>query len=135
MTQQKVYRVYPSVVAPILLGVAAVWFAATRDLWMLAALPFIGLGSVCSAPNGNLADGLLAVLSAIIGLAVAKLLFEPLGDAIFVGTAAGWIGGMIEKRIRMKPDDEFNKTGDTERELGQLSSDSALSEPSDEPLH
>ena len=133
MTQQRVYRVYPSVVAPILLGVAAVWFAVTRDLWMLAALPFIALGSVCAAPNGNLADGFLAVLSGLIGVAIAKLLLEPLGDAIFVGSAAGWIGGVIEKRIRMKPEEEFNRTGDVQPEVGKASSESAPNASSDDP--
>lgn len=133
MTQQTVYRVYPSVVAPVLLGVAAVWFAVTGAPWMIAALPFIVLGSVCSAPNLNLADGFLAVLSALIGLAIAKWLFEPLGTAVFAGSAAGWIGGAIEKRIRMKPCEEYNRTGDTRSEVGQASSESAPSVSSDKP--
>ena len=67
MTERTVYRVYSSVVAPIILGIAAVYLALTIDLWLIAAIPFIVLGSVCSAPNLNLADGFLAVLSALIG--------------------------------------------------------------------
>ena len=132
MTQQKVYRVYPAVVAPILLCIGAVWFAVTRDLCMLAALPFIFLGSVCSAPNGNLADGFRAVLSALIGLAVAKWLFEPLGHAIFAGSIGGWIGGVIEKRVTMKPGEEFKKTVNTQPTIEQLSRESSPSDTSEE---
>ncbi len=119
IAEQTVYRVYPSIVAPVLLGLAAVYFAVTKDLWMLAALPFIALGSVCSAPNLNLADGFLVVVSALIGL-VLSCIFEPLGVAILAGSAAGWLGGAVEKRIRMKPDPEFNRAKDTRPKAGDV---------------
>jgi len=89
-------------VAPIILGVAAISFALTVDLWLLTALPFIALGSVRSAPNFNLEDAFPVVLSVIIGLTIAAWAFMPVGIAIFTGSAAGWICGSIEKTVRVK---------------------------------
>jgi hypothetical protein len=103
VTEQKAYRVFPSVVAPIVLICIAVYFGFTRDYWLLCSIPFIVLGSICAAPNLNLADGCLVMIAIVIGVAVAALLFRRLGEAIVAGSFAGWIGGAIEKRIRMRP--------------------------------
>jgi hypothetical protein len=114
MTQQTVYRVYPAVVTPILLSCAAIGLAVFVNLWLLAALPFIFLGSVCSAPNLNLADGCLALVSVILGLIIAEWFIEPLGLAILTGSFTAWLVGAIEKRIRMEPvsDDELEQTSE-----------------------
>jgi len=116
----------------MLLGVVAVYIALTRDMWALASLPFIALGSICSAPNLNLADGFLAIVSALIGLAVAKWLFQPLGIAIFAGSVTGYYGGAIEKRVRMHPAPEATKPEDAQPEVGQVSSEAAPSASPDD---
>lgn len=102
-TEPKPYRVFPSVVAPIVLSGFAAYFGFTRDYWILCSIPFIVLGSICAAPNLNLADGCLVLVASLVGVAVAALWFRPLGQAIVAGSFAGWIGGAVEKRIRMRP--------------------------------
>src|SRR5260370_39129725 len=96
------YIVQPAVFAPAVLSVVAVIFALQDSWWFLAALPFIWLGSVCAQPNLNLADGCLAYLAMIVGVAVAAL-FRPLGIAILAGAISGYYVSAIEKRIRMRP--------------------------------
>jgi len=102
-TEPKAYRVFPSVVAPIALSGLAAYLGFTRDYWLLSSIPFIVLGSICAAPNLNLADGCLVVIATLIGVAIAALWFRPLGQAIIAGSFAGWIAGAVEKRIRMRP--------------------------------
>lgn len=99
----KAYRVFPSVVAPILLCGVAVYLGFTRDYWFLCSVPFVVLGTFCAAPNLNLADGCLEMISMVVGFAIALLWSRPLGRAIFIGSAVGWIGGAVEKRNRMRP--------------------------------
>ena len=101
--QPQVYRVFPSVVAPIVLSAVAAYFGFARDYWLLCSIPFIVLGSICAAPNLNLADGCLVVVSIVLGGVLAVLFFRTLGVAIISGSIAGWIGGAIEKNIRMRP--------------------------------
>ena len=103
VTEQKPYRVFPSVVAPIVLSGIATYFGFTRDYWLLCAILFIVLGSICAASPLNLANGCRVVIAVAIGVAVAALLFRRLGEAIVAGSFVGWIGGAIEKRIRMRP--------------------------------
>lgn len=98
----KLYRVFPSFVAPIVLSGFAV-LGVRQSWWLLCSIPFIVLGSICAAPNLNLADGCLVMLAVIVGVFVAALLFQPLGLAIIMGSIAGWIGGAIEKNLRMRP--------------------------------
>ena len=95
------YRVEPAIFAPIVLTIAAIFLAA-GTLWSLAAIPFIFLGSICAAPNFNLANGCLAWVAILVGFGV-MLLHRELGGAIFVGTATSWLLSGIEKRLRMKP--------------------------------
>lgn len=102
-TEQKPYLVFPSVVAPIILSCLAVYLGFTRDYWLFASIPFVVLGSICAAPNLNMADGCLAMLAIIIGIGIAVFLSPTLGGAISMGSLAGWIGGVIEKTIRMRP--------------------------------
>ncbi len=99
---QQWYRVYPAIVAPASLALAALVAAITVTWWWLAAIPFIWLGSICAQPNLNLADGCLTYLS--IGAALIVLRFHPpLGHAILVGAIAGYVFAFAEKMIRMHP--------------------------------
>ena len=98
----RAYIVRPAVFAPAILSVAALIFSVRESWWFLAALPFIWLGSVCAQPNLNLADGCLAYLTMIVGIAVTAL-HRPLGIAILAGAISGFYVSAIEKRIRMRP--------------------------------
>lgn len=103
MTKESVCIVYPSIVAPIVLCTVSIYFGLSGRYWILCCIPFIILGSLCSAPNLNLADGCLAIISILLGLVIAAWILLPLGTAICMGSGAGLICGAIEKRIRLKP--------------------------------
>ena len=95
------YRVYPAKVAPLLCGAAAIFVAVAWTPWALCALPFIYVGSICAAPNLNLADGFLVIVSVFIGIGVAFLKRE-IGVAILLGAAISWMLSCIEKVITAK---------------------------------
>jgi len=100
---QVAYRVPRAIVVPVLLSASAIFMAAASSLWALAALPFIVLGSLCAAPNLNLADGFLVIVSVVFALVVGH--FQPqAGGAIFAGAVASWFFSSIEKRLRARPE-------------------------------
>ena len=95
------YTVRPAVYAPAILSVIAVVAAGQESWWFLAALPSIWLGSVCAQPNLNLADGCLAYVAMVAGIAASVFHWLP-GVAICAGAAAGYYASAVEKRIRMR---------------------------------
>ena len=97
-----VYRVPRAIVVPVLLGMFAVFIAAVSSLWALLALPFILLGSLCAAPNMNLANGFLVMVSIALALVVGHFQSQA-GGAIFAGVVASWFFSSIEKRLRARP--------------------------------
>jgi hypothetical protein len=99
---ERVYLIPPAVFAPVTLTVAAIVASFVESWWFLTSLPFIWLGSICAAPNLNLANGCLAYLSIIFGFVVLAF-FRPLGFAILVGAMAGFYASAAEKWIRMRP--------------------------------
>ena len=101
MTNQ-LYRIYAAIVAPTILSATAIVAAIVYSWWFLAAIPFVWLGSICSAPNMNLADGCAAYFSMIIGFGLMSVA-KPLGLAILIGAASGFFASALEKRIRMRP--------------------------------
>jgi hypothetical protein len=92
----------PAIAAPILLACVAIALAISDTLWFLLALPFIYLGSVCAAPNLNLADGFPAIVAVFLGLIVTLFKLES-GAAIAGGTTASLLLSALEKRLRAKP--------------------------------
>ena len=96
------YRVPLAVIAPVVLVVATVFLAIAVSPWSLVAVPFILLGSLCAAPNMNLANGLLAIVAILLGIGVAYLHRE-VGSAIVLGTVASWFLSSLEKRWRAIP--------------------------------
>ena len=97
------YRVYPAIISPIILTTSFAYLGVTNDSWFFASIPFSIMGTVCAAPNLNLANGCLVVISCLIGF-ILSIWFNMLGMAILFGSGTGWIVGAIEKRIRMKPE-------------------------------
>jgi hypothetical protein len=101
VTPGQVYVVPRLVYTPAILSAVALLVAGTRSWWALAAIPFIGLGCLCAAPNLNLANGCLAYVSMIVGLLLGGI-HGPLSFSIFAGTAAGLYGGALEQNLRMR---------------------------------
>lgn len=98
----RAYLVRPAVFVPVVLSAVAIAAAAWVSWWFLVAVPFVWLGLICAQPNLNLADGYLACVAIIAGLAVLPF-FRPVGLAIVVGTMSGLFASAFEKRIRMRP--------------------------------
>ncbi|HEX5243591.1 MAG TPA: hypothetical protein VFW23_10060 [Tepidisphaeraceae bacterium] len=84
------------------LSVVAVVVGIRDSHWFFAALPFIWLGSICAAPNMNLAEGCLAYLAMILGYALLWV-NKPLAIAILNGAISGFYLSAIEKRLRARP--------------------------------
>jgi hypothetical protein len=98
----KGYRVYPAIVVPLTLAVSAIAVAVAHTPWAYLALPFIYLGSVCAAPNFNLANGFLAFVAVLAGCCVMHFDAEA-GAAIVIGAGASWMLSSIEKLIKARP--------------------------------
>jgi hypothetical protein len=96
------YRVPLAVFVPVILCVGALALVLEGNLWWLLALPFVVLGSLCAAPNLNLADGFLTMVAVIIGVVISQFHAEA-GTPIIWGAFASWLLSSFEKRIRMKP--------------------------------
>ena len=92
------YKVYQAIVAPLLLAITSL----TRTGWAFLSLPFIYLGSICAAPNMNLANGFLARLAMLLGLAGTQT-NPAIGLPIFFGTSASWLLSSLEMCIRAQP--------------------------------
>lgn len=99
---QKIYRIYPAKIAPIAVGAVAVYVGLAVTPWAFIALPFVYLGSICAAPNLNLADGFLVLVSTVVGAGVTFFEKE-IGVIIIVGVVSSWILSAIEKTITAKP--------------------------------
>src|ERR1044071_8462665 len=93
------YRVPTAVVAPLALSAVAIGLGFTSSAWTLIAVPFIALGSLCAAPNLNVADGLLAIVAIAVGLILSHF-YASIGHPIWLGTIAAWLLSSVEKRIR-----------------------------------
>jgi hypothetical protein len=90
------------VFAPLLLAAISITVGILDAPWSFAALPFIYLGSFCAAPNFNLANGFLVLVSALAGY-VVSFFHGPLGFAILLGSVWSWILSGIEMKLRAKP--------------------------------
>jgi len=92
----------PAIIVPIALSAVAIWLSLTRTAWTLIALPFILLGSVCAAPNFNLADGFIALIAMMAGMIL--LWVHPFsGEPVCMGSFFSWTLSSVEKRIRAVP--------------------------------
>ena len=97
-----VYLVPRAIFAPACLTVVVLILGVVGSLWWLLALPFVILGSVCAAPNFNLADGFLALLAMVAGVVVFQV-HETAGTAIVASTFVSWLLSSFEKQIRSVP--------------------------------
>ncbi|WP_265594400.1 hypothetical protein [Haloferula sp. BvORR071] len=102
MLAEKFIVVRRARVGPALLFIASIWIGFAGSAWCFLAIPFVALGWLCAVPNLNLANGLLAYLSMIVGFVVLQI-HVPSGTAIAVGAAAGFYFSALEMRVMAKP--------------------------------
>jgi hypothetical protein len=99
---ERPYLLRPAIWAPLALTGGAVVVGNFHSAWALAAVPFIWLGSLCSAANFNLANGCLAMIAVVLGIVLA-FWFKPIGLAIGIGAFSGWVLSGMEKAISLRP--------------------------------
>jgi hypothetical protein len=99
---QKIYRIYPAIVAPVIVTAAVVYFGIMFTPWAFVALPFVYLGSIGATPNLNLANGFFVLISMFLGAGVS-LLKKEIGISILAGVTISWLLSAIEKAITAKP--------------------------------
>lgn len=104
MNPNRVYLVRRARFVPFGLQVAAVALAIVLSPWWLLSIPFVVIGSVCTAPNLNLINGLLSYLSMLAGFLLIRF-HEPSGLAILAGIIPSFFGSALEMRIFAKPYD------------------------------
>jgi hypothetical protein len=109
MNDRVAYRIFPAKYAPASLTVLAGASAFACNSWALLSIPFIWLGSLCSQPNLNLADGCLAYLAAIAG-GILLLVHLPAGLAIVLGVLISYLCSAVEKHLRMRPFHEVSSS-------------------------
>ena len=95
------YLVPRAFVVPVLLIALALYLGFSANAWAYLAIPFVVLGALCAAPNLNLADGFLVMVSAVIGFLVA-LKYPDGGYAIAGGAILSWLLSSFERGVRSK---------------------------------
>jgi len=96
------YLVPRAVITPVVLSLVAIFLAYNENVWVALSIPFIVLGSLCSAPNLNLADGFFAWVAIILGWVLSHYYPEP-ALPIIIGTFLGWCISSFEMKLRAVP--------------------------------
>lgn len=102
MSTEKVIMVRHARFLPILLFVGAVAAGVFFSPWWLLSIPFIVVGTLFTAPNLNLINGMPSYLSMLAGF-ILMMFHPPSGSAVLVGAMASFYGCAIEMRIFAKP--------------------------------
>ncbi len=102
MVTDTVFLVRRARFVPVCLFVAAVVLGILKSPWWLLAIPFVVIGSLFTAPNLNLINGMPSYLSIAAGLILLRF-HEPSGQAAFWGAAASLYGSALEMRVFARP--------------------------------
>ena len=102
MGTEKVIMVRRARFVPILLFVGSVVAGILVSPWWLLSIPFIAIGTLFTAPNLNLINGMPSYLSMLAGFILMRF-HEPSGLAVLAGAMASFYGCAIEMRIFAKP--------------------------------
>lgn len=97
-----VYRVYPARVTLLSCCAVAIVAALLWSPWALLALPFIGLGHLCAAPNLNLADGFFVIVSILLGIGLL-FISDGIGLTVILASSVSWFFSGFEKAMTCKP--------------------------------
>ena len=87
---------------PVCLCVVAVVLGIVVSPWWLLSIPFVVIGSIFTAPNLNLVNGLPSYLAMFAGLILMRY-HHASGLAAGAGTAASFYMSALEMRILAKP--------------------------------
>ena len=107
--EQKIIMVRRARVVPVLLAVGAVAIGITQSTWWFLSIPFIVVGWISAAPNLNLANGMLAYLSMVVGFVLFHF-HKQSGLAVVAGAMGGFYLCAIEMRLTAKPYDPTKET-------------------------
>ena len=102
MPNEKIIMVRSALLVPVLLVITAICMGCAISSWLFLAIPFVGIGWICAAPNLNCANGMLAYL-AIIGGFILLGFHQPSGAAVVAGAMAGLYLSALEMRLTAKP--------------------------------
>jgi hypothetical protein len=87
---------------PPVLCAAAVVLGVVASPWWLLSVPCVLLGTLFSAPNLNLINGMPSYLAMLAGLILMRY-HHSSGLAVFAGTAASFYMCALEMRVFAKP--------------------------------
>ncbi len=102
MSTEKAIVVRRARFAPFALSAAAIVLGIVVSPWWLLAVPCVPLGSLFTAPNLNLINGMPSYLAMVGGLILMRH-HHAAGLAVVAGTAAGFYLSALEMRILAKP--------------------------------
>jgi hypothetical protein len=102
MTANKVIMVRRARFVPACLLIAAVVLGIVVGPWWFLSIPFVVIGTLFTAPNLNLINGMPSYLAMLAGLILTHF-HAPSGMAVFAGAAAGFYGAALELRVLAKP--------------------------------
>jgi hypothetical protein len=102
MSAEKVIMVRRARFAPLTMSVAAVVLGIVVSPWWLLSVPCVLLGTLFTAPNLNLINGMPSYLAMIGGLVLMRY-HHAAGLAVAAGTAAGFFLSALEMRVFAKP--------------------------------
>ena len=102
MGTPKVIMVRRARFVPACLLVAAVVLGIVVSPWWLLSIPFVAVGTLFTAPNLNLINGMPSYLSMIAGFILMRF-HEPSGLAVLAGAMVSFYGCAMEMRIFAKP--------------------------------
>jgi hypothetical protein len=102
MHTEKVIMVRPARFVPICLFVTAGVLGIVVSPWWLLSIQFVAIGTLFTAPNLNLINGMPSYLSMIAGFILMRF-HEPSGLAVLEGAMASFYACAIEMRIFAKP--------------------------------
>lgn len=102
MSTEKVIMVRRARFVPVLVLIATILAAIFVSPWWLVSIPFVAVGNLFTAPNLNLINAMPSYLCMIAG-GILMRFHQPSGAAVFIGTAASYLGSALEMRIFAKP--------------------------------
>lgn len=102
MSTEKVILVRRARFVPVVLCVAAVVLGVVESSWWLLSVPCVLLGTLFTAPNLNLINGMPSYLAMLAGLILMRY-HHSSGLAIFAGTVASFYMSALEMRVFAKP--------------------------------
>src|SRR5882762_10508892 len=102
MSTEKVIIVRRARYVPLCLLCTAMVLGFALSPWWLLSIPFVLVGTMFTAPNLNLINGLPSYVSILAGFILMRF-HVPSGMAVLAGAAAGFYGSALEMRILAKP--------------------------------